>query len=100
MKSTTALVFFVGNLSLPLHAYADDSDLRIHIDPETNTLLQSPPSKDHFKKDNNTQETRQLLTIEASPVTGGGYLVTPDEAFLPQMSMHIDKHGYMQTICR
>lgn len=99
MKSKLALVFFSANLSLLGHANTDYGNLNIHIDPQTDRLIQQPAT------DTDTQQkksiaTRPLLSIKASPIAGGGFIVTPQTTLLPQMSINIDEDGQMHTICR
>lgn len=100
MKSIIALVLFTANLVLITQATADNSHLSIHIAPETYELLQTPPNNFEADQKKKSVATRQLLSIEASTVIGGGFIVTPHEALLPQMSIRIDENGHMQTICR
>lgn len=101
MKSTLVLALITASLILTAQVNAGDSNLSIHVDPETSELLQtSPTSNNKAKRKDTTQTTRQLLSIEASPVAGGGFIITPNKAFLPQMSVRLDKNGHMQTICQ
>lgn len=99
-KSTLALLFFLTSLSSISHADVKHSDLKIHIDSESNELLQQPSTAEESANQKPSLATRPLLTIEASPVLGGGFIVTPQEASLPHMSIHIDKNGHMHTLCR
>ncbi|CAA6827482.1 MAG: Unknown protein [uncultured Thiotrichaceae bacterium] len=100
MKSTLTLVFFATTLAALPQTNADDLHLKIHIDSETDELLQTPSSHNIATKENTTRTTQRLLSIEASPVIGGGFIVTPNEVLLPHMSMHIGENGQMHTLCR
>jgi len=100
MKSILTLVLFTANLTLISQANAENSNLKIHIAPETDELVQKPAGDNQTNQERKTTVTRQLLSIKASPVIGGGFIVTPDKTSLAQISIHINKNGHMQTFCR
>lgn len=100
LKSTLMLVFFSTNLLLLPHANAEIASLKIQIDPETSELIQEASRGTEKHAKNESPATRPLLSIQASPIPGGGIIVTPNNNTFPLMSIQISDDGYMQTICQ